>query len=113
MDTQKPKTLQKVEDLLMKEPEYKAAAKEKIGPCILVGKPKDKAGKVVVDMTGGTSGSQDIFGRLSQLGVGVWQTAISVVMAISYSCRGRNGITSPFPSVSVLSQRSSSASEWA
>ncbi|MCK5581934.1 MAG: NGG1p interacting factor NIF3 [Candidatus Omnitrophica bacterium] len=70
MDTQKPKTLQKVEDLLMKEPEYKAAAKEKIGPCILVGKPKDKAGKVVVDMTGGTSGSQDIFGRLSQLGVG-------------------------------------------
>jgi hypothetical protein len=69
MDTRKPKTLQTVLDLLLKEPEYKDAVRNNSGPRILLGHPKDKAGKIVVDMTGGTEGSKDIFARLSQAGV--------------------------------------------
>jgi len=69
MDTRKPKTLEDIIRILMKEPEYQQAMKDKVGPRILVGKPKDLAGKIFVDMTGGTEGSKDVFGRLSQLGV--------------------------------------------
>ena len=69
MDTKKPKTLQQVIDILMKEPEYQDAMANKAGPRILMGQPKDKAGKIFVDMTGGTEGTENVYGRLSQLGV--------------------------------------------
>ncbi|MDP8265435.1 MAG: NGG1p interacting factor NIF3 [Candidatus Aceula meridiana] len=69
MDKQKPKTLQRVVDLLLKEPEYKLAAAKKAGPKILVGKPTCSPKKIVLDMTGGTEGSKEVFARLSQAGV--------------------------------------------
>jgi putative NIF3 family GTP cyclohydrolase 1 type 2 len=69
MDRKKPETLQDVVDLLLEEPEYKDACKLNAGPRILAGKPGDKAGKTFVDMTGGTSGSSEIYARLSQLGI--------------------------------------------
>ncbi|MGE0268355.1 MAG: NGG1p interacting factor NIF3 [Candidatus Omnitrophota bacterium] len=65
----KPKTLKHVVDLLMKEPEYVDATFNKAGPCILVGKENSKAGRIYVDMTGGTEGSAKVFGRMSQLGI--------------------------------------------
>lgn len=69
MDKQKPATLKKIIDLLLREPEYKMAAANKAGPKIIAGKPDEKAGKVVLDMTGGTEGSKEVFARLSQAGV--------------------------------------------
>lgn len=69
VDTKKPKTLKNIIDLLMKEPEYRFSAAHKAGPEILIGNAKDKAGKVFVDMTGGTEGSKDVFARLSQAGI--------------------------------------------
>ena len=69
MDKKKPKNLQQIINLLLKEKEYQQAKRGKVGPEILVGKPTDPAGKVFVDMTGGTEGSKDVFGRLSQAGV--------------------------------------------
>ncbi len=69
VNTKKPKTLKQIVDLLMKEPEYQYAASQKAGPEILIGKAKDKAGQIFVDMTGGTEGSKDVFPRLSQSGV--------------------------------------------
>ncbi len=69
MDTKKPKTLKNVINLLMKEPEYQCASRYKAGPKILTGESTDKAGKIILDMTGGTEGSGDIFARLSQVGV--------------------------------------------
>ncbi len=69
MDRQKPKTLQHVVDLLLTIPEYQDAMMNKAGPEILLAKSKNSAGKILVDMTGGTEGSKDIFGRLSQLGI--------------------------------------------
>ncbi|MCX5681495.1 MAG: NGG1p interacting factor NIF3, partial [Candidatus Omnitrophica bacterium] len=69
MDRQKPKTLRRIIQLLLGEAEYRDATANKTGPRIAVGKPEDKAGKIVLDMTGGTEGSRDIFSRLSQAGV--------------------------------------------
>ena len=69
MDQHKPNSLDQIVKLLLKEPEYQDAVINKAGPKILSGKPKDKAGRILVDMTGGTEGSKEIFGRLSQLGV--------------------------------------------
>ena len=69
IDKNKPKKVKDVLSLLYKIPEYREAAANKSGPKIILGKPNDKAGKVFVDMTGGTEGPKDIFARLSQAGV--------------------------------------------
>jgi len=69
MDRKKPKTLKKVIEMLDAIPEYRISAKANAGPYIMIGKEKDKAGKIAVDMTGGTEGSRRIFPRLSQAGV--------------------------------------------
>lgn len=68
-DEEKPDTLADVVKRLLKEPEYRDAKKEGFGPTILLGSDTRRTGKVFVDMTGGTSGSKDIFASLSQSGV--------------------------------------------
>lgn len=69
-DRKKPDTLSDVVNILKTIPEYADALKKNSGPRILIGDPKKKAGKVFVDMTGGTEGPKRIFPRLSQAGVG-------------------------------------------
>jgi hypothetical protein len=69
VNARKPKTLKQLVGLLMREPEYQYAARRQAGPKIIIGKAKDKVGRVFVDMTGGTEGSKDVFSRLSQLGI--------------------------------------------
>ena len=70
MDKKKPDTLSDVLDILKAIPEYRYAMQEKAGPRIILGEAKRQAGKIFVDMTGGTEGSKDIFRKLSQAGVG-------------------------------------------
>lgn len=65
-----PDKLEDVIDLLKGVPEYKEAVKRNAGPKIVVGTPKRRAGKIWVDMTGGTSGAQDAYERLADAGVG-------------------------------------------
>jgi putative NIF3 family GTP cyclohydrolase 1 type 2 len=69
-DRKKPKKLSNVISLLKEIPEYIDATRKNAGPKILVGDPKKDAGRIFVDMTGGTEGSKRVFGRLSQAGVG-------------------------------------------
>ena len=69
MDQKKPRTLNNVIEILDVMPEYRASANRNAGPFIMIGKGKDRAGKIAVDMTGGTEGSRRIFPRLSQAGV--------------------------------------------
>ncbi len=69
-DTRRAKTLADVINILKNIPEYTDAMKKNAPPRILIGDPKKKAGKVFVDMTGGTEGPKRIFSRLSQAGVG-------------------------------------------
>ncbi|MDP8298346.1 MAG: NGG1p interacting factor NIF3 [Candidatus Tantalella remota] len=69
LDKKKPKKIQNLMVILKSIPEYRTAICEGSGPFILIGEEKSDAGKVFVDMTGGTSGPDKIFGRLSQSGV--------------------------------------------
>ncbi len=69
MERRHPKKLEDVVELLLKEPEYQEAALRGAGPHILAGEPDDKAGRILVDMTGGAEGSKETFARLSQLGI--------------------------------------------
>ncbi|MCX5686157.1 MAG: NGG1p interacting factor NIF3 [Candidatus Omnitrophica bacterium] len=69
-DRKKPKKLSQVVSILKAIPEYADGLRKNAGPRILIGEPNKDAGKVFVDMTGGTEGSKKVFGRLSQAGVG-------------------------------------------
>lgn len=68
-DEKKPHNLGDLFDLLKAIPEYTDAMKLGAGPKILLGSKKRRAGKVFVDMTGGTEGSKDIFQSLANAGV--------------------------------------------
>ncbi|MFW5945358.1 MAG: NGG1p interacting factor NIF3 [Candidatus Natronoplasma sp.] len=63
----------KVEDVMefLKEiPEYHEARKFNAGPDLLIGDEDNRAGKVVVEMTGGTEGSKESYEKLADAGVG-------------------------------------------
>ncbi len=58
-------------ELLMSIPEYAEAKKRKAGPMIFAGSEDSSCGKIVVtEFTGGTSGSKDIYEKMSQYGIG-------------------------------------------
>jgi putative NIF3 family GTP cyclohydrolase 1 type 2 len=68
-DQKKPKKLGNVVSMIKAIPEYKDAIKYGAGPFILIGEENTDAGKIFVDMTGGTSGPSKLFARLQQAGV--------------------------------------------
>ncbi len=68
-DEKKPYTISDILDILLEIPEYREAAKKGSGPEVLLGNKDRKAGKVYVDMTGGTEGARDIFQALTLSGV--------------------------------------------
>ncbi len=80
-DREKPDTIGDVIDLLKEIPEYQEGARNNAGPVILVGSKERQAGKVFVDMTGGTDGSKGAFERLVQAGVG---TIVGMHMSDEY-----------------------------
>lgn len=73
-DLFKKKKCEFVEDVLntLKEiPEYKEATKLKAGPTLFTGSPENSCGTVgVLEWTGGTNGSKELFEKMSQAGVG-------------------------------------------
>lgn len=69
-EKRRPSKLSGVISLLKAIPEYADGLKKNAGPKILIGSPDKKAGRIFVDMTGGTEGPKKIFSRLSQAGVG-------------------------------------------
>ncbi len=70
LDREEPRTLGDILKLLKEIPEYAEAAKLSAGPDIVLGSKDRRAGKVLVDMTGGTSGSENSYAKLSQAGIG-------------------------------------------
>ncbi|MBI4848133.1 MAG: NGG1p interacting factor NIF3 [Nitrospirae bacterium] len=68
-DKKSPDTLGDIIKILKEIPEYREAAKNNSGPKILLGSGERSAGKIFVDMTGGTEGSKDIFESLANSGV--------------------------------------------
>ncbi len=70
LDKKKPTFLSEIIDFLLELPEYRQAVLGNAGPRIIAGSPDNRAGKVFVDMTGGTGGSKKAFEKLVQAGVG-------------------------------------------
>jgi putative NIF3 family GTP cyclohydrolase 1 type 2 len=69
-DRKKPERLDDIVDLIMAIPEYQRAADNNAPPKIIAGKEGRRAGKIFVDMTGGTEGSVKVMEKLAQAGVG-------------------------------------------
>lgn len=65
---EKPYALADVVDILRAIPEYRNAATNGAGPKIILGSKTRKAGKIFVDMTGGTEGAREIFASLTTSG---------------------------------------------
>jgi len=69
-DRKSPDTLGDIIRILKDIPEYREATRNNAGPRILIGSKERRAGKVFVDMTGGTEGAKNIFESLANSGVG-------------------------------------------
>ena len=65
----KPYLLSDIIDLLRSLPEYREAALNGSGPKVVLGTDSRRAGRIFVDMTGGTEGSKEIFNSLAATGV--------------------------------------------
>ncbi len=66
-----PKTVGDILKTLKEIPEYKRAVELHAGPRIFAGEENNKAGKIVVSgITGGTSGSEKVYERMSHFGIG-------------------------------------------
>jgi len=66
----KPEYVGDIVKILKEIPEYEEATYLGAGPKIVAGSEKRKVGKIFVDMTGGTSGSENIYEKLSLAGIG-------------------------------------------
>lgn len=68
-DEKKPYLIDDVIAILKGIPEYREAGLNSVGPKIFLGSKNRKAGKIFVDMTGGTEGAKEIFESLTTSGV--------------------------------------------
>lgn len=69
MEKERPERVQDILDILNGIPEYQKASKLSAGPRIILGSPKRKAGKILIEMTGGTEGPKEVFPQLYKSGV--------------------------------------------
>ncbi len=70
MDEKKPEKVSEVIDIIEDVEEYSMAAKLNNGPKMFAGSEKNRAGKVIVDMTGGTTADVQVISQLAAAGVG-------------------------------------------
>jgi putative NIF3 family GTP cyclohydrolase 1 type 2 len=69
-DEAKPYRVKDVLSILRDEPEYATAEKMGMALKVVSGSKERRAGKVLVDMTGGTGGSKEIFEHMATAGIG-------------------------------------------
>ncbi|MDH4226541.1 MAG: NGG1p interacting factor NIF3 [Deltaproteobacteria bacterium] len=69
-DLKAPRLVSDVIEAIDGMDEYKLALSETVGPRVVVGSDSRRAGKIFVDMTGGTGGSKMVYEGLSTAGVG-------------------------------------------
>ena len=81
-EKKKPEYVEDILKLLKEIPEYKEANKHYAGPRLFTGAPENRCGKIAVtEFTGGTSGSKEMYEKMSQAGIG---TIISMHMGEEY-----------------------------
>lgn len=69
-DRKKPERLGDIVDLIVAIPEYQEAMRNNTPPKILAGKEGRRAGRIFVDMTGGTEGPAKMLEKIADAGVG-------------------------------------------
>ncbi len=65
----KPAKVKDIVSILEEVPEYKEAASRGAGPRVILGNPHRPAGRIFVEMTGGTEGSKEVFDKFYKLGI--------------------------------------------
>lgn len=65
---EKPETMGEMMDVLMEIPEYQEAKRRGAGPKIIAGNRHKKVGKYLVEMTGGTEPSAQVYEEFSRVG---------------------------------------------
>lgn len=70
IDKANPETAGEIIEVLKEIPEYSEAVKLGSGPTLFSGGEKSRAGKITLGMTGGTGGSEKIYEKLGQYGIG-------------------------------------------
>jgi len=68
-ERKKPEKVKDIVEILNTLPEYQDAQKGLVGPRIILGNPNREPGKILMEMTGGTEGSKDVFDKLYKTGV--------------------------------------------
>jgi len=63
-------TVEELVDMLKEIPEYREAVLQGMGPVMFEGGEKRRTGRIMVDMTGGTSGPVESLAKLAEAGVG-------------------------------------------
>ena len=76
-DEKRPETVGAVVELLLEIPEYRHSASLGVPPKVVCGAEKNRCGKVLVDMTGGTEGSKEVFEKLSRPTSAPWSACTS------------------------------------
>lgn len=67
----KPEYLEDIIRILESIPEYREAIKIGAGPCLFVGSPENRCGKIALtEITGGTEGSEKMYEKMAQAGIG-------------------------------------------
>lgn len=79
---QAPYYVSDILELLANQPEYNEARKLEAGPKLLAGNEKNRCGRIMVDMTGGTDAGIDLYEKLGQSDIGT-----IVTMHVSASVR--------------------------
>ena len=70
-DRNKPEYLEDIIRILESIPEYREAIKIGAGPCLFVGSPENRCGKIALtEITGGTEGSEKMYEKMAQAGIG-------------------------------------------
>jgi len=69
LDKKKPRVVRDIVDMLLEVPEYQLAQSSLSGPKIILGNPSRAAGKTLIEMTGGTEGSKNLYKHLYQCGI--------------------------------------------
>lgn len=70
-EKKQPETVEEIIEILQEVPEYREGMKLGAGPRIFCGNPEARAGKIAItEITGGTSGSKDIYEKMSHAGIG-------------------------------------------
>lgn len=71
-DDRDTETIKDVMGVLKEIPEYRMSGQSSIGPQVLVGSESKRAGRIMVDMTGGTGGPKMAIQKLADAGVGTF-----------------------------------------